>query len=69
MNSTGGARTSSGLTWCKSGYSGSEGGNCVEVASPAGAVLVRDSKCPSGPVLSATPGAWAAFLRFADGRS
>jgi hypothetical protein len=69
MNSTAGVRGSSGLKWFKSSYSGSEGGNCVEVARPAGAVLVRDTKCPGGPVLSAAPGAWAAFLRFADGTS
>jgi hypothetical protein len=56
-----------GPDWFKSSHSGSEGGNCVEVALPTGAVLVRDSKCPAGPVLSATPGAWDASLRFADG--
>ncbi|MFC4492909.1 DUF397 domain-containing protein [Streptomyces ovatisporus] len=66
MNSTAGARGSSGIEWFKSSYSSDAGGNCVEVAA-FGAVLVRDSKRPAGPVLSATPGAWAAFVRFADG--
>ncbi|MER7166688.1 DUF397 domain-containing protein [Micromonospora sp. NPDC000207] len=48
--------------WRKSSRSGSNGGACVEVAGNLpGAVAVRDSKDPSGPVLSFTPGAWAAF--------
>lgn len=38
------------MTWRKSSYSGSNGGNCVEVASALGAL--RDSKNPSGPVLT-----------------
>ena len=33
------------LTWRKSSYSGSSGGQCVEVAA-SGRVLVRDSKNP-----------------------
>ena len=37
-------------------------GNCVQVASlPGGRIGVRDSKDPDGPVLSLTPGQWAAF--------
>lgn len=39
------------VAWCKSSFSGSNGGNCVEVASTLGAL--RDSKNPSGPVLTA----------------
>ncbi|NKQ28834.1 DUF397 domain-containing protein, partial [Streptomyces galbus] len=31
-------------TWCKSTYSDSEGGNCVEVAVTPETVRVRDSK-------------------------
>ncbi|WP_141578663.1 DUF397 domain-containing protein [Actinomadura sp. WMMA1423] len=38
-------------TWRKSSYSGSNGGDCVELADAAGAVAVRDSKDPDGPVL------------------
>jgi hypothetical protein len=38
------------MTWRKSSFSGSNGGNCVEVASTLGAL--RDSKNPSGPVLT-----------------
>jgi Domain of unknown function (DUF397) len=37
-------------------------GNCVEVAGNAGAILVRDSKDKTGPVLTFTPGEWAAFI-------
>ncbi|MGI5167003.1 DUF397 domain-containing protein [Spirillospora sp. CA-253888] len=39
------------FTWRKSSYSGSNGGNCVEVADAATAVVVRDSKDPGGPKL------------------
>ena len=46
--------------WRKSSYSGSGGGNCVEVAS-AGAVLIRDSKDPDGPKLTFAPAEWDAF--------
>ncbi|MEO3826040.1 DUF397 domain-containing protein [Actinomadura sp. B10D3] len=42
--------------WRRSSYSGSNGGNCVELAGLAGAsvVAVRDSKDPDGPVLLLT---------------
>ncbi|TDD65038.1 DUF397 domain-containing protein [Actinomadura darangshiensis] len=42
--------------WRRSSYSGSNGGNCVELAGAAGAsvVAVRDSKDPDGPVLLLT---------------
>jgi hypothetical protein len=37
--------------WRKSSYSSGQGsGNCVEVAAIAGAVAIRDSKDPDGPV-------------------
>lgn len=51
-----------GATWRKSSYSGSNGGNCVEVAGHLpGVVAVRDSKDPGGPALAFTPGDWRAF--------
>ncbi|MGI8449515.1 MAG: DUF397 domain-containing protein [Streptosporangiaceae bacterium] len=49
-------------TWRKSSYSGTNGGNCVEVArNLPGLVAVRDSKDPDGPALVFTPADWAGF--------
>lgn len=50
------------LAWRKSSHSGPEGGDCVEVAGTADAVLVRDSKNRRGAVLPLSRDAWAAFL-------
>ncbi len=48
--------------WKRSRRSGSGGDNCVEVAFAAeGAVGVRDSKNPTGPVLEFTRSEWQAF--------
>ena len=49
------------------GYSGSNGGGCVEVASGPGTIAVRDSKDPGGPRLAFTAGDWRAFLRQVKG--
>jgi Domain of unknown function (DUF397) len=46
--------------WRKSSRS-SDKANCVEVAVTAGAVVVRDSKHPTGGVLAVPPPAWTAF--------
>ncbi|GGM37464.1 hypothetical protein GCM10011608_22610 [Micromonospora sonchi] len=52
-----------GARWRKSTRSGSNGGDCVEIADNLpGVVAVRDSKDPHGPTLTFTPTAWAAFL-------
>ena len=52
------------LTWKKSSYSGTTGGNCVEVAAlPDGGQAVRDSKNPEGAVLVLTAGQWAGLVR------
>ncbi|MFI1563733.1 DUF397 domain-containing protein [Streptomyces sp. NPDC020490] len=50
--------------WRKSSYSGNTGGDCVEVADncPTGAVPVRDSKNPSGPILIVGAPAWQTFV-------
>jgi hypothetical protein len=49
-------------SWRKSSWSGNNGGNCVEVAANLpGAVAVRDSKDPEGPVLAFAPAQWRAF--------
>ncbi|MFH8220712.1 DUF397 domain-containing protein [Streptomyces sp. NPDC018057] len=50
------------LTWFKSSYSGTEGGQCVEVAAAPAAVHVRDSKAAAGPVLTVSRAAWAGFV-------
>jgi Domain of unknown function (DUF397) len=51
-----------GARWRKSSRSGNNGGNCVEVArNLPGAVALRDSKDPGGPVLVFTPDEWRAF--------
>lgn len=56
------------LRWFKSSYSGSDGGDCVEVAAGPGAVYVRDSKIAGGgPVLRVGRGEWAAFVTLARG--
>jgi Domain of unknown function (DUF397) len=50
------------VTWRKSSYSGSNGGNCVEVAAlPSNSLAVRDSKNPDGPVLTFTAAEWRTF--------
>ncbi|AQS68318.1 DUF397 domain-containing protein [Streptomyces pactum] len=50
--------------WRRSSYSGPNGGDCVEVAEkcPTGAVPVRDSKVPGGPVVTVGAGAWQSFV-------
>ncbi|WP_431987754.1 DUF397 domain-containing protein [Streptomyces parvulus] len=53
-----------GAAWRASSYSGPNGGDCVEVADgcPAGAVPVRDSKNPAGPVVTVGGKAWQSFV-------
>ncbi|GAA3842536.1 hypothetical protein GCM10022226_76560 [Sphaerisporangium flaviroseum] len=66
----------SSATWQKSSFTGSNGGNCVEVAELTGVsdapghkaehaelIAVRDSKDPDGPKLFFTPAEWDAFLQ------
>ncbi|MGW0609232.1 DUF397 domain-containing protein [Streptomyces sp. NPDC002788] len=53
--------------WFKSSYSGSEGGNCVEVSTGPTAVHIRDSKTPTTPHLTVTPATWTAFLSTLSG--
>ena len=48
--------------WHKSTRSGSNGGDCVEVAETPEAIGVRDSKDEGGPILVFAPDAWRAFL-------
>ncbi|MBB5823887.1 DUF397 domain-containing protein [Micromonospora carbonacea] len=50
------------VKWKKSSRSNA-GGDCVEVATPSQAVMVRDSKDQQGPVLHFAPAPWATFLK------
>ncbi|MFD7097703.1 DUF397 domain-containing protein [Streptomyces xanthophaeus] len=52
------------LKWFKSSYSSPDGDKCVEVATCAGTVHVRDSKVSDGPVLDLAPAAWAALTEW-----
>ena len=47
--------------WRKSSYSGTSGGACVETASGAGVILVRDTTDRDGFTLSVPTDAWARF--------
>jgi len=50
------------MTWRKSSYSGTQGGNCIEVArAAADGVAVRDSRDREGPKLAFAPGQWRRF--------
>jgi hypothetical protein len=54
------------LHWFKSSYSGTEGGNCLEVAACHRTVHVRDSKLgPQSPEFVVVQEAWAAFVAYA----
>ncbi|MGY1453669.1 DUF397 domain-containing protein [Streptomyces sp. SS8] len=62
MTNTESSTVASGLVWFKSSYSGTEGGQCVEVAAGTAAVHIRDSKAAAGPVLTVSREAWAEFV-------
>jgi hypothetical protein len=58
---------STDLKWVKSSYSGSGGGECVEIARTATTIHIRDSKTATTPTtpkrtLQVTPTTWTAFL-------
>ena len=47
--------------WRKSSYSGSNGGNCVEVGGSGPVVVVRDTTDRAGAALVFGPDAWRRF--------
>lgn len=49
------------MDWRKSSYSGSNGGQCVEVGRQAASIAVRDTTDRDGETLSFTAEAWASF--------
>ncbi|MGP4090156.1 DUF397 domain-containing protein [Streptomyces sp. KR55] len=54
------------MAWRKSSYSGDQGGDCMEIAeAPCATIAVRDSKTPTGPVLTLAPTAFTAFVSWA----
>ncbi|MEW2453522.1 DUF397 domain-containing protein [Streptomyces albus] len=55
------------LAWWKSSYSGSDGGDCLEVAQSPGRAHIRDSKEQCGPALSFPSREWAVFVRHVAG--
>ncbi|MGA8114790.1 MAG: DUF397 domain-containing protein [Actinocatenispora sp.] len=50
------------LRWWKSSRSGSQGGNCVEVAATDTTWYVRDSKSPNTGTLAVRAESWHSFL-------
>ncbi|WP_432170110.1 DUF397 domain-containing protein [Streptomyces sp. 1222.5] len=60
------SRDLTGTIWRKSSYSGSNGGDCVEVAHLVPHTAVRDSKAPA-PTLLFPPTAWSAFVESVKG--
>ncbi len=61
--SEGGACLEVAYDWHKSTYSGSEGGACVEVAAHPAAIHIRDSKIPTGPILTVDRATWQSFVQ------
>ncbi|RJQ82578.1 DUF397 domain-containing protein [Pseudonocardiaceae bacterium YIM PH 21723] len=48
--------------WRKSSYSGSDGGQCIELAIDDAIVGVRDSKNPGGGILAVGKGPFVSLL-------
>ncbi|MGD9485198.1 DUF397 domain-containing protein [Streptomyces sp. TRM70308] len=55
------------LAWFKSSYSGSQGDDCVEIATAEESVHVRDSKDVTRPALSVGRDGWTQFVGFVGG--
>jgi hypothetical protein len=50
------------MNWRKATYSGDSGGNCVEVASASGRIMIRDTKDRRhGPLLQIASQDWMRF--------
>jgi Domain of unknown function (DUF397) len=61
MAATGGANHPSGTVWRKSSRSNGGQDACVEIANLGDHIAVRDSKNPSGPVLTFHHGTFRRF--------
>ena len=55
--------TAQPMSWRKSSYSSSNGGDCVEVGTSSLTIAVRDSKSPDGITLAIASGKWLALTR------
>lgn len=64
MDRRGGREPVSTPLWIKSSYSSEQGGNCVEVATEADCVRVRDSKDTRRPLLRFEGHAWTGLLAY-----
>jgi len=51
------------MDWRKSAFSGNGGANCVETASGAGVILVRDTTERDGGTLEFSAAAWERFTK------
>jgi hypothetical protein len=60
--------TAEGLSWRKSSYSTSNGGDCVEVGTALETIAVRDSKKASGVILAFARDSWKDFTHRTKGR-
>lgn len=58
----GGECVEAAYTWRKSSYTSGEGGDCVEISACPHTIHIRDSKRPTGPMLTLSPTTWSAFL-------
>lgn len=50
------------MDWRKSSYSSGSGGACVETASDAGMILVRDTTNRDGATINVSASAWRGLL-------
>ena len=55
--------TAGALSWRKSSYSTSNGGDCVEVTSTSNTIAIRDSKNLADTALTITLDAWRSFTQ------
>lgn len=58
--------STSELAWFKSSYSGSQGDDCVEVATCPATIHVRDTKDRRGAQLALSPATWRDFVAYAS---
>ncbi|MEU1339444.1 DUF397 domain-containing protein [Streptomyces sp. NPDC005827] len=54
---------SSSIQWRRSSYSNGMGGECLEVATLAESIAVRDSKVTLGPHITLSDAAWQGFIQ------